>query len=76
MTTNAQRQSGFMELGLFSDKKDDGSFLRGDATIDNNTLTGFTNEDFEPTAPLGSGIVVLIGAGLGYVALKKKEDKQ
>ena len=27
-------------------------------------------------APLGSGIVILIGAGLGYVALKKKEDEQ
>ena len=27
-------------------------------------------------APLGSGIAILIGAGLGYVALKKKEDKQ
>ena len=27
-------------------------------------------------APLGSGIAILIGAGLGYVALKKKEDEQ
>ena len=27
-------------------------------------------------APLGSGIAILIGAGLGYVALKKKEDGQ
>lgn len=35
---------------------------------------GITNDDFG--APLGSGIVVLLGAGLGYVALKKKEDKQ
>ena len=26
--------------------------------------------------PLGSGIAILIGAGLGYLALKKKEDKQ
>ncbi len=24
--------------------------------------------------PLGSGLVILLGAGLGYVALKKKED--
>ena len=32
------------------------------------------NDDFG--APLGSGIAILIGAGLGYVALKKKEDKQ
>jgi hypothetical protein len=26
--------------------------------------------------PLSSGIVILRGAGLGYVALKKKEDEQ
>ncbi len=34
-----------------------------------------TNDDFS-TAPIGSGIAILIGAGLGYVALKKKEDEQ
>ena len=27
-------------------------------------------------APLGSGIAVLLAAGMGYVALKKKEDEQ
>lgn len=32
--------------------------------------------DFEEPAPLGSGIVILLGASLGYVALKKKEDEQ
>jgi hypothetical protein len=36
---------------------------------------GFSNDNFQP-APLGSGLVLLIGAGLGYVALKKKEDEQ
>ena len=34
------------------------------------------NDNFEQPAPLGSGLVLLIGAGLGYVALKKKEDEQ
>ena len=33
-------------------------------------------QPFEDPAPLGSGIAILIGAGLGYVALKKKEDEQ
>ena len=28
----------------------------------------------QQSAPLGSGLVILLGAGLGYVALKKKED--
>ena len=35
-----------------------------------------TIQGFEEPAPLGSGIVILIGAGLGYVALKKKEVEQ
>ncbi|MBR7023691.1 MAG: hypothetical protein IKI09_09535 [Bacteroidales bacterium] len=41
----------------------------GGMEIDVNT------QDFGQ-APLGSGIAILIGAGLGYVALKKKEDEQ
>jgi hypothetical protein len=39
-----------------------------------NVNGGITNDDFG--TPLGSGIVILLGAGLGYVALKKKEDEQ
>ena len=42
---------------------------RGGMGIDVNT------QDFGQ-APLGSGIAILIGAGLGYVALKKKEDER
>ena len=47
----------------------------GDATI---TGSGIQNGNFEDVedVPLGSGIAILLGAGLGYVALKKKEDKQ
>ena len=41
----------------------------------NNVGGGITNDDFVPT-PLGSGLLILVGAGLGYVALKKKEDEQ
>lgn len=40
------------------------------------TYGGITNDSFGET-PLGSGIAILLGAGLGYVALKKrKEDEQ
>ena len=42
--------------------------------INSNTGEGITNDSFG--APLGSGIAILLGAGLGYVALKKKEDQQ
>ena len=37
---------------------------------------GITNDDFGEQAPLGSGIAILLATGLGYVALKKKEDEQ
>ena len=50
---------------------------RGLININLNTEDGITNGNFgEQPAPLGSGLVLLIGAGLGYVALKKKEDEQ
>ena len=37
---------------------------------------GIQNGNFEVVTPLGSGIAILLVAGLGYVALKKKEDEQ
>ena len=45
----------------------------GDATI---TGSGIQNGNFEVVTPLGGGIAILLVAGLGYVALKKKEDEQ
>ena len=50
------------------------SSLRQDGT--NITGEGITNQGVGGPAPLGSGLAILIGAGLGYVALKKKEDEQ
>ena len=52
-----------------------GLFGKGRA-INDNISGGITNGDFGEDAPLGSGLVILLGAGLGYVALKKKEDKR
>lgn len=37
---------------------------------------GFSNADFGEQSPLGSGIAIMLAAGLGYAALKKKEDEQ
>ena len=45
---------------------------RGEITLPSSNIA---NDDFS-TAPIGSGIAIVIGAGLGYVALKKKEDEQ
>ena len=42
----------------------------------NRSRVGFELSNGNFGAPLGSGLVLLIGAGLGYVALKKKEDEQ
>jgi len=38
------------------------------------TNSGITNEGFQ--MPLGSGIFVLLAAGAGYAALKRKEEEQ
>ena len=53
-----------------------GALLRGVTREEPNFSGSFTNGNFgEPDpAPLGSGIAILMGLGLGYVALKKKED--
>ena len=65
--------------GMFGrgDLFESGGLFRGlmDANGDGDPEFDITNDDFVE-APLGSGIVILLGAGLGYVALKKKEDEQ
>ena len=70
---DAETGGGLLGLGtLFgSDGQLFGKSGEGDPEIE---LEGIQNDDFG--APLGSGIAILLGAGLGYVALKKKEDKQ
>ena len=46
----------------------------GNATIYSYS-DGITFDNFQEV-PLGGGIAILLVAGLGYVALKKKEDEQ
>ncbi len=48
--------------------------LFGDRNAEPELELDITNADFGETVPLGSGLAILIGVGLGYVALKKKED--
>ena len=53
------------------------TYSYADVNGDNSEPTGITiNGIGQSNVPLGSGIAILIGAGLGYVALKKKEDEQ
>ena len=67
---NAQDR-GLFGKGETADTENSGGGMmrQGEPTPING---GIHNDDFG--APLGSGIAILIGAGLGYVALKKKED--
>ena len=71
---NAQDDSsrGLFGLGpkMFDDNNG-GFFRKG---IDRDVEGGIQNDSFG--TPLGSGIAILMGAGLVYVALKKKEDQQ
>ena len=76
---NAQDEEnrGMMGRGASVENSQNGSksLFHKDAANRGGIDGTFTNESFgENPAPLGSGIAILIGAGLGYVALKKKED--
>lgn len=57
-----------------------GLFGRGDITESSNRdgETSFTvnSQDFGQNVPMGSGIVILLAAGAGYAALKRKEEQQ
>lgn len=50
--------------------------LFGDRNAEPELELDITNADFGETVPLGTGIAILIGASLGYVAFKKKEGEQ
>lgn len=77
---SAQGVFGDMLDNYYSEKESgsgNGPLLRSggeSGTVSGEGLTVYT-QDFGQ-APLGSGIAILIGAGLGYVALKKKEEQQ
>ena len=77
-TLNAQ-----INHGLLNDPYNDNSNMnhglfnqQGNRSDEIGININATIHGFEEPAPLGSGIAILIGAGLGYVALKKKEDEQ
>ena len=83
---NAQNGGGVFGRGFTSERvgsDQEESLLRrpkqtyADVNGDNSEPTGIhINGIGQSSAPLGSGIAILIGASLGYVALKKKENGQ
>ena len=76
-TMNAQINRGLLENPYKdnSSKKQNHGMMnsRGDRTEVSNSGS-FYNEEFG--APLGSGVLLLLAAGIGYATLKKKEDEQ
>ena len=91
MTKNNKMKTLVFSLGLAAmtltannlNAQNDGSrglFGRGDITESSNRdgETSFTvnSQDFGQNVPMGSGIVILLAAGEGYAALKRKEEQQ
>lgn len=58
--------------GFFSNYRNDGYTNRDDIAVSGGFLSA-TNQTFGE-APLGSGLIIMLAAGAGYVLLKKKED--
>lgn len=57
-----------------------GMFNRTNASFDNEyfggvTLTGFEHNDLQVT-PIGGGLAVLLAAGAGYAALKRRKEER
>ena len=75
-TLDAQINHGLLKNPYKDESNKSHSMLRQSAR-DAESFT-FTNGNFGESdpAPLGGGLAILMGLGLGYVALKKKEDQQ
>lgn len=74
----------FAQDGLFQRGMTDESYYGFGSSTEKSGLLGdrgeatgtINNQTFGQSVPLGSGVVLLLVAGGGYVALKRKEDKQ
>ena len=74
---NAQNDDcrGIFGRGASIENPEQGRKTLFNKNTDRGAASGdITNQTFE--TPLGGGIAILLAAGLGYVALKKKEDEQ
>ena len=74
-TLDAQINHGLLQNPYKDESSKKQGMLRQGSPAEINDNGGITNQGVGE-APLGSGLAILIGAGLGYVALKKKEDER
>lgn len=75
-TLDAQINRGLLQNPYKDESSKKQGMLRQGSPAEINDNGGITNQGIGEPAPLGSGLVILVGAGLGYVALKRKEDEQ
>lgn len=75
--------AAFLSIPTISNAQDRGLFGLGKSSADdefnnrgdNDFSITVENQSFGQTVPIGSGIIILLGVSLSYIALKKKEDE-
>ena len=75
-TLNAQINRGLLNNPYKDNSNKNHGMLNQQGNRSGGIGIDVNTQGFVEPAPLGSGIAILIGAGLGYVALKKMEDEQ
>lgn len=65
---SAQEQGGLFSRGNTTDFTERGLMNRSEVS------GGLNNQAFGQDVPLGSGLLILFGAAVGYAIIKKKED--
>ena len=65
---SAQEQGGLFSRGNTADFTERGLMNRSGVS------GGLNNQAFGQDVPLGSGLLILFGAAVGYAIIKKKED--
>ena len=65
---SAQEQGGLFSRGNAADYTERGLMNRSEVS------GGLNNQAFGQDVPLGSGLLILFGAAVGYAIIKKKED--
>jgi hypothetical protein len=75
-SAQAQTKSMYHEGSLMDDPTAD--WQKQPSLNNRGAVSGWilSNQQFGNDAPLGSGIILLIGAGLGYAALKRRKEEQ
>ena len=68
-STTAQGSDGFFRAN------ESENYQNRDISITSGTTLGGATQ-MDPTAPLGSGLLVMVAAGAGYVALKRRNSKK